>query len=465
MVRHGAREEDAFAEAFSIDHLGLAEELRGYLRSFRFPSIETTADIDLDEELEIREMPYAEVLYRLGELLAIQEPERPERVVFFETSVEVDPAYGLPISALAVEAERRAEWETARGLHERASKISPDDPIVLYRWGEFMRRRGGEFRPTASILARSTELDPSFAPAWAALAAVYADAGVTSHAALEAARTAYSMRPADLAAARDLVRLYLRLDRRAEAVSLIEGALQSNRRLRASMWTLVIQNDLLRVRELVRDDRLREATQRLEMAEASIDRSLYPEAARFDIERTGSLMAEQHAATLYHQAKQMISEGDRPGARACLVRALELVEDGPVASACRKLIEMIDHPEREVPSDVATIGSSPTPDEIARLNQLIASKDYHSAVTFLEDMRTNVGPFQQEWVDDRIREIQRAIAYGNFVDAYNHAVDFYNEGRFEDAIEVLERLLETMPEGLGSEDARALLDDAIKAQK
>ena len=70
---------------------------------------------------------------------------------------------------------------------------------------------------------------------------VYADAGETSEVAVEAARKAHFMRPSDTMATRDLVRLYLRLDRREEAVSLIERALRSNRRAQTEAWTLVIQ--------------------------------------------------------------------------------------------------------------------------------------------------------------------------------------------------------------------------------
>ena len=70
------------------------------------------------------------------------------------------------------------------------------------------------------------------------------------NAAVEAARRAYSMRPTDFAAARDLVRLYLRLNRRTEAASFIEDGLRSNRRLQAEAWTMVIQQDLGRARDL-----------------------------------------------------------------------------------------------------------------------------------------------------------------------------------------------------------------------
>ena len=91
LVRNGVPGNEAFSAAFSSDYEPLEKELRGYLRTLRFPSIQTTADFDLDKDYEIRKMSYAEVLYRLGDLLANQLPVRPEQKRYFETAIGVDP--------------------------------------------------------------------------------------------------------------------------------------------------------------------------------------------------------------------------------------------------------------------------------------------------------------------------------------------------------------------------------------
>jgi tetratricopeptide (TPR) repeat protein len=465
MVRNGVSGDLAFAEAFSTDYKTMATELRVYLRSLRLPWIESTADVDIDKNFEIRTMSYAEALYRLGDLLASQIPDRPERLTYFKTSAEVDPEYGAPISALAVEAERKAKWETARGLHERASKASPDDPMVLYRWGEFMRRRGGDYRQTAAVLTRSTKLGPSFAPAWAALAKVYADAGDTSEAAIEAARIAYSLRPSDIGAARDLIRLYLRLDRRMEAVSLIEGALRSNRRVQAEAWTLVIQRDLVRAREFLQEGRSTEALRTLATAEKVVGRSLYQDSARQNIEWIRHSVKEHLAADLYDRAQELFFEDDREGARELVEQALEVIDDGPVASACRQLLDIIDHPDRPTAVGVAGFNPSPTPEEIAHLNRLIATNEFESALEFLEDMRGRVDARQQAWFDGRMREIRRVVDYNRYVDEYNRAVDLYNQQQYGEAVEVLDQLLAILPEGRESDSARALLADVLEAMR
>jgi len=463
LVRSGAPGDEAFRTAFSSDYESLERELRLYLRVLSFPSIKAKADIDLDSKFEVRKMSYSEVVYRLGDLLANHEPDRPERSVYFETAAVLDPGYGAPISAMAVEAEKKANWNAARTLHERAAKSSPTDAMVLFNWGEFLSRRGGQPQAAVSVLTRSTELDSSFAPAWAALARVYADAGETSDEAIEAARNAHFMRPSDLAATRDLVRLYLRLDRRQGAIALIERSLRSDRRAQAEAWTLVLQEDLERAQNLLRREKPEEAMARLDLADELVDRSLYPHVVRQNIEWTRRSIAEYRAAVLFNRAQDLFSQDDREAAREVLEEALEIIDDGPVASSSRRLLDLIDHPDRLTETTIVTFNPSPTKSEIDHLNQLIVAKDFQGAIDFLEAMREGIGIEQKKWLDDRITEIRRTLDYNRYVDEYNRAVEAYNSHQFGQAVKILQELLAILPEGRQSESVKALLNDALEA--
>ena len=364
---------------------------------------------------------------------------------------------------MAIESEKKANWETAHTLHERAARTSPGDAMVLFRWGDFLSRRGGQHQTAITALTRSTELDPSFAPAWATLAKVYADAGETSEVAIEAARKAHSMRPSDTMATRNLVRLYLRMDRRDEAISLIEDALRSDRHAQAEGWTLVVQQDLERAHDLLRDDHSEEAAERLNLAEALVDRSLYPHAVRQNIDWTRRSIDEHRAAVQYNRAQESYSQGNLKAAREALELSLEITDSGPVAFSSRQLLELIDHPDRPSVSGVMTFNPSPTKQEIDHLNQLIAKRHFEEALEYLEAMQLRVGIDQREWLDDRIREIRRAVDYNHYVDEYNRAVDFYNKRQYEDVVQVLEVLLRTLPKGRESDSVKALLNDAIRA--
>jgi tetratricopeptide (TPR) repeat protein len=464
MVANGVPGDEAFTASFSGDYRSLQRELAGYVRSPRLPWIEATADIDLDKDFQIRKMSYADVLFRLGELLAMQ-PDRPECRLYFEAAVEADPNHGGALSSLAVEAEKRADWERAGALHRRAADATPEDAFVLYRWGRFLSNRGRNIEMTTSVLARSAELEPSFAPVWALLAKVFADAGVTSEAAVEAARIAHSMQPSDIMAARDLARLYLRLDRRQEAVSLIENSLRSDRRVQAEAWMLVIQQDLLRARELLQDDLTKEAAERVDLADQLVDLSINPEVARVNIDSTRHSIRAHQAAVYLNRAQELFQADDPEGARELLGAALELVDDGPVAASSRRLLDLINHPERMSAPAFALPQPSPTAAEIEHYNQLIASRDFDAALAFLEGMRDRIGVAERKWLDDRVREIRITMTYNRFVDEYNVAVDLYNEKNYDEAIRVLEELLRTLPEGSEAESARELLEDARAARR
>jgi tetratricopeptide (TPR) repeat protein len=253
------------------------------------------------------------------------------------------------------------------------------------------------------------------------------------------------------------------LDRREEAVSLIEGALRSDRRAQAEAWTLVIQQDLERAQELLRNGRPLEAAERLNLADTLVNRSLYPEVVRKNLDWTRHRIDEQRAFAHYNRAQELFSQDDREAAREALGLALELIDEGPVAWSSRQLLNLIDHPDELTPAEVITFNPSPTAQEIDHLNHLIVSKEWEAALEFLGAMRGRLGIEQQEWLDDRIAEIQQAVDYNRYVDEYNRAVELYNLRRYREAVRVLEGLLATLPEGRESEAVKALLNDALEA--
>jgi len=460
LVRDGSPPREAFSESFGTDYETLEREVRTHLRGPRFPVVQTTAEINLDESLEVRELSYAEVLFRLGDLLTNQVQERPEAIQYFEAAVRADPDHAMALSALAVEAEARADWETARSNHQRAANADPDDALVLFRWGEFLGRRGDRFSQAIQVLTRSARLDPAFAPTWAVLTMVYAELGVTSGDALRAAETAHKLLPADDEITVDLLRMYLRLDRRDGAVALVESSLHDKPRIQKQAWTLVLQNDFLRARELLRDGDGDQALIRIELAEAIADRGAQPEFIRRGIESTRLAIAESEAGQHYDRAGELLDSGDSEGARKVLLEALTVVETGPVAEACRQLLDHIDHPMKYEATPIPAVEISPTDEEIEELNRLLASQDLASALEYLGGIRERTSGSQRFWVDNKIDEIERNLEYNRYVDGYNHAVDLFNQEDYTGVIELLEGLLATLPEGPKTRSVRSLLDDA-----
>jgi len=465
LIHDGTPEDAAFTTAFGTDPETLAREVRGHLRGPRFLFAQATTEIEVESAFTIGTMSYSEVLYRLAELLANQDVERPERTAYLEASVNADPQNGLALSALAVAKETRADWASAEDLFHRALRASPDDPMVLFRWGGFLSRRAGDQLQAIKALTRSTRLDPGFAPAWAALATVYSEAGIVSPEAIAAADTARRLLPTNDGVAGDLLRLLLLSEQRDRAVELAETSFRSRPRTQAHAWMMILQHDFIRAREFLRDGRPDEALHQIDLAESIADRGNDPEFIQRGIATIRRTIAEQEAAALYDQADALFAAGDPEGARTALELALSEVADGPVAASCRHLLDVIDHPERYQPGAGPVITTAPTREEIENLNRLIGADDLEGALEYLKGLGKQSDGAGDPWLDSKIREIERTQRYNRYVETYNHAVDLYNDEDYPGAVQVLEELLATLPEGPRAVSVQALLDDARSAMK
>jgi tetratricopeptide (TPR) repeat protein len=226
---------------------------------------------------------------------------------------------------------------------------------------------------------------------------------------------------------------------------------------------MILQYDFIRSRELLRDGRPEEALLRIEQAENVAERGSNPEFIRRGITIVRHAIAEHEAAKLFDRANALFAAGDLEGARTVLEVALSEVDKGPVAASCRKLLDVIDHPERYEAGRGPVITSSPTRKEIETLNELLAATDLEGALEYLKGLKEHSHPSGGLWLDSKIREIERTIGYNHYVETYNHAVDLYNDEDFPGAERILEELLATLPQGHRAASARALLDDTRRA--
>ena len=461
-IERGMPPETAFADAFGSDFERIERDVRTHLRGPRIPILTSDAAIDVDNSMTIREVPYADILYHLGDLLSIQVPERPESAAFFERALEVDANHSPSLTALALAAEERAEWKAAGNLHTRAVRANPDDAAALFHHGDFLSRQPGDPQSALASLTRAAQLEPSFAPAWAALSRLYVQLGDSSPAALAAAETAHRLEPADADATLSLLRLYLRLDRRDQARSVIENDLQSSPPTRGEAWVALLLNDLLRARELISEDLTAEAAARLDAVEADLQFAARPEIVEQSLANVRIVLAEHNGAKTYDQAFAAYERGDPAAARALLEKALaELPDKGPVTATCRHLMDVIDHPEEYAPPRETP--ASPTPEEIEELNRMLAAGDLENAVRFLGRIRDRSAGAQTRWIDRKIRELQSTLAYNRYVDTYNAAVDLYNRQQFARVIEMLDPLFATLPDGPQAASVKALINDAHEA--
>ncbi len=462
IIGFGVPAETAFTEAFGPDLGALEDEIRRHLRGPRIPFLSSRTEIDIDNSMTILEMSYAEVLSRLGDLLASQIPERREATAYFEAALEADPNHSPALTALALEAEERGDWEAAAGLYSRTVRAHPNDPEALFHWGEFLSRRRSDSQQAVAALSKAARLKPSFAPAWVALSRVYAQLGETSPAAIVAAETAHRLEPANQDATQSLLRLYLRLDRRDQAVGLIEDSLLRNPGARGEAWMALLHNDLLRARGLLSDNRADAATARIDAAEKDVHRAARSQIIARGIADVRTSISQNEGARIYDLAFAEYERGDLQAARSLLEQALEnLPEEGPVTRSCRHLMNVIDHPEEYAPPEEPRM--SPTGEEINQLNRMLAAGDLADAIDFLRAIADRSSGARNRWIDNKILELQRTLDYNDYVEIYNAAVEFYNRQEFDRAISLLDEFLATQPEGPQATSARSLRSDAQRA--
>jgi tetratricopeptide (TPR) repeat protein len=131
-----------------------------------------------------------------------------------------------------------------------------------------MLRRGGDIATAREDLRRSIQVDPSYAPAWAALAGSYVAAGDHDDEAIRAAETAHQLLPARTDVTANLLRLYLAAGRRDEGVSLAERAFAGDPDQLRMASRVIARSDVDRARRLVEDGRYDDALAALAQAEA-----------------------------------------------------------------------------------------------------------------------------------------------------------------------------------------------------
>ncbi len=464
LLQNGVPQEDAFALAYPIGIRELENDVRRYLDRTIYPVLELPATAPAKSQMTIRTMSRSEVLYRLGDLLMHQEPPREEVLPHLRAAVDSDPNNGQALAAEALIAEQHARWDEARALYDRALRAAPDDPMVQYRGGVYLLRRGGDIERARQALRESTRLQPDYGPAWAALSGSYLAAGEYNPQALAAAETAHRLLPSRTDVSAGLLRQYLGNNQREAALDLASRAFVSDPSDRRMAYAMIARNDLERARQLVAEGKPDQAITVLEQADEAAVHAIDREMLDRHIATVRSNIIEQRVSSRYNEAVAAYNSGDVDRARSILEDLSDDELPGRHAEAVGSFTEFIDDPDSEPQfPPPAPLPTEASPGEIDRLNQLIATDRLGEATALLEDLKRRVGSNDRDWIDVKIEEIQRAMAQNRFAASYNRAVNEFNGGAYAAAILTLEDLLETELDEAQADATRSLLADAKAA--
>ena len=218
LMAEGRLQDEAFKNAFGIDYEDLEKELADY-RKKGFPSRELTPSPPKTEGFRAREVSYPQVLVHLGDLLVAQGEREKDALFHFDEALRRNPDHGGAVAGLGLVALEQRDYANARALFRKAAGLAPQSARLHYHYGDSLLVLGrgiaaGKLAEARTYLRRSLELNPSFAPAWARLAASYDEID---------SKLSESVLPDDPDTALRLMAFYSRLGARSDASKLFQS--------------------------------------------------------------------------------------------------------------------------------------------------------------------------------------------------------------------------------------------------
>lgn len=453
---------DALFRAQVTDDLdALQARLREYVakRVFRYLKIELPSE----EPTVIgpsRPLARAEIVTRLGELLASEDSPRPTARQHLEAALKLDPGSGRALSALALLAESRAAWQDAARLHRQALSATPHDPVVAVRAARYELVRGGDTTRAAEILEGCVKTSPGYGPCWVRLAEALVAVGRADDRAISLASRAVTMMPSRTETILNLVELLLAADRIEDAVGVATNRLTRDPDASRRAWTRIAQDLLRRSRGHVAAGDLGAAAQDVDTVRQIAPLTERPSAILESASEAERSVKRGRLRMRLDHARELLAAGDRDDARALTREVRDQSADFTgLANEADRLLRRIDAPD-PTPLPV-TVFATVSPAEIDRLNQLLERGNLESAIELLEDLEARVSNDRIDWIDAKLAEVRRARDHNSFVEDYNRAIDLLDAGDRPGALRILREALARTPPSTDADDARALIERIV----
>ncbi|MFY9824734.1 MAG: DUF1570 domain-containing protein [Thermoanaerobaculia bacterium] len=353
LTKEGVSRQEAFQKTFGADPEALERELHTYVKSYAFDSDYARVPIQPDASfaMEVRPMARADVLFRLGDLLANLDAEhRAAAEEDFRAALALRPDHGPSLSGLGFLAELAGHPQEARPFYEKAAQLAPDDFLVQYRYAQnlFDDPRPDSMRAARTALTHVVALRPDFGEAWARLGYTYQAEEKMDEDAIHALETARRLLPSRLDVVHNLVLAYARTGHRDQAAELIEHVLapRADPDEVLSVREALLDEDYRRAEELVSQQK---AAAALPLLERVRDETRRPERRRkleLRIDEIQMALDFNRFVTGYNQAVELANRGDVQGAVAVLEPLAATVRDPVQAEQARNLLAKLKPPPK-----------------------------------------------------------------------------------------------------------------------
>jgi tetratricopeptide (TPR) repeat protein len=346
LVQAGTPPDQIFAKAFGADLAALEHELRVYIQKKLFDYTRLPIREGASLAVDLKPMAHADVLYRLGDLLAnLGDDHAAEAGACFRAALALQPDHGPALAGLGFLAERAGRTAEARSYYERAAKLAPDDVRVQYLYANNLIADPGpeSLRLARAALKRAVALRPDFGEAWARLGYTYQSEEELSPEAVQALETAHRLLPARMDVAHNLSLAYARTGQTAKAEELIERVLvpQASPEEVESAREGLLDEEHRRAEELIDAQKLAEAIPVLEGVKAKTSRPQRRAEIEQRIEEVRHILNFNAFVERYNQAVELANRGKVQEAVAILEPLLQTTQDPIQVERARTLLERL----------------------------------------------------------------------------------------------------------------------------
>jgi tetratricopeptide (TPR) repeat protein len=351
LAQAGAPPGQIFQQAFGADPATLERELRRYVQGYFFNYTRASIRPEAKLAMETRPMAWADVLYRLGSLLADLGEHRAAAAEHFRAALAERPDHGPALAGLGYLEELAERPQEARTWYAKASKLAPDDFLVQYLYATNLMESPGpdSLRQARAALSKAVQLRPDFGEAWARLGYTYQSDETLPAEAVQVLETAHRLLPSRMDVAHNLAVVYARTGERQKAEALIAVVLASRAEpeMVESAREALLDEDYIRAEELVGAQRLEEALPLLEQIRTKTTRETRRATLTARIAEVRAALAFNRFVDLYNQAVALANKGDVRGAVAILEPLVETTENPAQAEQARRLLDRLKEPERK----------------------------------------------------------------------------------------------------------------------
>lgn len=339
-----------FQKAFGTDPAVLERELKTYVKSYLFNYTRAPMQPEANFTMEVRPLPRADLLFRLGDLLAhLGDDHRAAAEEHFKAALQAQPEHGPAMAGLGFlreEANRPAE---ARPLYEKAARLAPDDFLVQFLYGRSLLETEGAdaLRQARAAFAKAVALRPEFGEGWARLGYTYQAEKELTAEAVQALETAHKLLPSRSDVAHNLAIAYARTGQRQKAEDLIAKVLVplGKPEMVENAREALLDEDHSRAEDLIGDSKLTEALAILEQVRAKTKSDIRRQTLTQRIDEVRRVLSYNQFVDRFNEAVALANKGDVKGATAILEPLAEATEDPNQAQKAKDLLNRLRPPK------------------------------------------------------------------------------------------------------------------------